>query len=583
MTVSAAGLPRARTWRAGLPRVSALGLLAVVPMGLLVLFVATLIWVSLQAGTVGTPSAIFTIGNYTQLFTDPFVLTVLWNTAQFALSATLFALAIGLPIAWLTERTDLPGKAFVYAIMTIGLLIPGIYTAMGWTFVAHPRIGFVNNWLRGAFGADGPVLDVTTPLGMAFVQGMSMAPLAFILTVQTFGAMNPSLEEAARAHGLSLVRTLRRVTLPLAWPGILAALIYILILALATFDIPAILGLGNRVYMLSTYIYLKTHPQGAGAPEYGITAALGAIMIAVALVLTVWYSQVLRHGHRYQVITGKGYRPTPVRLGRWTLAAWLGIGLYALLAKVVPVLMLAFAAFTPYLVPPTPDNLRLLSMSNYSQIDVGLVMRGLTNTAILVGVVPLAVIFFAFCLSWLIVRSRTRARYALEFGAFLPHALPDVILAVSALLLGLFVVGRVIPIYGTVWLIALVYSLGRMAFATRAFNAALLQIHRELEEAAFVAGLSTFKTAWRIVLPIVRPAVLSVWIWSALLIYRELTVAAFLVSQENITLPAVVWSFWMAGGRNMAAAVTLVMIGMLAPLIVLFWWLGRRSQVAAAQ
>jgi iron(III) transport system permease protein len=151
---------------------------------------------------------------------------------------------------------------------------------------------------------------------------------------------------------------------------------------------------------------------------------------------------------------------------------------------------------------------------------------------------------------------------------------------VSALLLGLFVFARVLPIYGTVWLIGLVYILARMAFATRAFNGALLQVHRELEEAAFVSGLSTVRTAWRVLLPILRPTVLSVWIWSALLIYRELTVAAFLVSQENITLPAVVWSFWMAGGRNMAAAVTLVMIAMLAPLLGVFWWLGRRSQVA---
>jgi iron(III) transport system permease protein len=581
MTIQAAGLPRPRTLHlAGLPRLTPLGVLALLPMALLLLFVVVLLWVSFQTGTIGTASAVYSSSNYAQLLTDPFVLTVLWNTAQFALTATCFALAIGLPVAWLTERTTLPGKALVYAIMTLGLLIPGIYTAMGWTFVAHPRIGFVNTWLRSVFGPDAPILDVTTPLGMAFVQGMSQAPLAFILTVQTFAAMNPSLEEAAKAHGMSLLRTMRRVTLPLAWPGILAALIYILILALATFDIPAILGLGNRVYMLSTYIYLKTHPQGAAAPEHGVTAALGVVMIAVALLLTVWYSQVLRHGHRYQVITGKGYRPTPLRLGRWTLVAWLGIAVYALLSKLMPLAMLAFAAFTPYLVAPTPDNLRLLSLANYRQIDLGLVLRGLTNTAILVGVVPLAVIFFAWCLSWVIVRSRSRLRYALEFGAFLPHALPDVILAVSALLLGLFVLGKVIPIYGSVWLIALVYLLARMAFATRTFNAALLQIHRELEEAAFVAGLSTFKTAWRILLPIVRPAVLSVWIWSALLIYRELTVAAFLVSQENITLPAVVWSFWMAGGRNMAAAVTLVMIGMLAPLIVLFWWLGRRSQVA---
>jgi iron(III) transport system permease protein len=575
----ATGLSRVPALRLRLPRVSPLGVLALLPMGLLLTFVAVLGWVSLQTGIVGTAGAVYTLSNYSALLGDPFVLVVLWNTAQFAVGATCFALAIGLPIAWLTERTSLPGKAAVYAIMTLGLLIPGIYTAMGWTFVAHPRIGFVNNWLRGAFGPDAPVLDVTTPLGMAFVQGLSQAPLAFILTVQTFAAMNPALEEAARAHGMGLVRTMRRVTLPLAWPGILAALIYILTLALATFDVPAILGLGNRVYMLSTYIYLKTHPQGAGLPEHGITAALGVLMIALALLLTVWYSQVLRQGHRYQVITGKGYRPTPLPLGRWTVVAWLGILLYTILSKLTPLAMLAFAAFTPYLVAPTPDNLRLLSLVNYQHLDLGLLARGVTNTAILMAVVPLSVIFFAFCLSWLIVRSRSRLRYALEFGAFLPHALPDVILAVSALLLGLFVFGRVVPIYGTVWLIALVYLLARMAFATRAFNAALLQIHRELEEAALVAGLTTVKTAQRILLPIVRPAVLSVWIWSALLIYRELTVAAFLVSQENITLPAVVWSFWMAGGRNMAAAVTLVMIGILAPLVVAFWWVGRRSQV----
>jgi iron(III) transport system permease protein len=575
-------LERSQPLRLGLPRITALGVLALLPMALLVLFVSVLVWISMQTGIVGTAGAVYSLSNYAALVGDPFVLTVLWNTAQFALGATCFALAIGLPIAWLTERTSLPGKAWVYAIMTLGLLIPGIYTAMGWTFVAHPRIGFINTWLRSILGTDSPVLDVTTPLGMAFVQGMSQAPLAFILTVQMFASMNPTLEEAAKAHGLSLIKTLRKVTLPLAWPGILAALIYILTLALATFDVPAILGLGNRTYMLSTFIYLKTHPQGAGIPEHGITAAMGVFMIVLALLLTLWYSQVLRQGHRYQVITGKGYRPTPLRLGRWTIVAWLGILVYALLSKLMPLAMLAFAAFTPYLVPPTPENLRLLSLSNYQQLDLGLLSRGLTNTAILVGVVPLTVIFFAFCLSWLIVRSRSRLRYALEFGAFLPHALPDVILAVSALLLGLFVLGKVIPIYGTVWLIALVYLLARMAFATRAFNAALLQIHRELEEAAFVAGLSTFKTAWRIILPIVRPAVLSVWIWSALLIYRELTVAAFLVSQENITLPAVVWSFWMAGGRNMAAAVTLVMIGILAPLIVVFWWLGRRSQVTAA-
>lgn len=149
----------------------------------------------------------------------------------------------------------------------------------------------------------------------------------------------------------------------------------------------------------------------------------------------------------------------------------------------------------------------------------------------------------------------------------------------GASLVALFVVGKVVPLYGSVSLIAVVYVIGRFAFATRSFNAALLQVHRELEEAAFVSGLSTVRTAWRVLDPILRPTLLSVWVWTAVLVYRELTVAVFLVEPENVTLSAAIWSFWAAGGRNQAAAVTLVMTAILIPLLVVFWWLGRRSEV----
>jgi iron(III) transport system permease protein len=553
-------------------------------MTVLAVLVGGLVWISVQQGIVGTVAARYTLDNYSALVVDRIFPAVLLNTAVFAFCTTCVALSLGLSVAWLVERSDLPAKAAVYALMSTGVLIPGIYVAMGWTFVAHPRIGFVNTWLQAAFpgGPDPPTLDLTSPLGMGFVQGLSLVPVTFILSVQTFRAMNPSLEEAARVHGMGLWSTLRKVTLPLARPGILAALIYILTIAIATFDIPAVIGMGNRTYVLSTYLFLKSQPLGASAPDYGVTAALGMFMILVAVGLTVWYAQVLRHGHRFQVITGKGYRPALLKLGRWVFAGWALIAVYGLLAELLPLILIAFAAFTPYLVPPTPDALALLGLTNFERLDVGLVVRGLRNTALLVAVVPLVVLGLSFCTSWLVVRSRTRARYALEFGAFLPHALPEVILAVSALLVALFVVGRVLPLYGSVWLIAIVYVVGRLAFATRSFNAALLQVHRELEEAAFVSGLSTLRTARRILLPILRPTVLSVWAWTAVLVYRELTVAVFLVGQESITLPAAIWSFWAAGGRNQAAAVTLVMIGVVVPLLAVFWWFARRGQVRLA-
>ncbi len=415
-------------------------------MAVILVLVIAMFWVSVQKGALGTPGAIYTLANYRDVFSDPFIVDVTVNTAIFTVTATVVALFFGLPIAWLVERTTLPGKTLLYAIMTMGLLIPGIYTAMGWTLIAHARIGIVNRWLVDLFNLDDAPINIATPVGMGFVQGLSLAALAFILTSQMFRAMNPTLEEAARVHGMAYMRIIRRITLPLALPGILAAVIYIFTIGIATFDIPAILGLGNRVYMLSTFIYLKVHPQGAGLPDYGITGVVGAFMIVVAGFLTLWYSQILRQGHRFEVVTGKGYKPALLALGGWSIIAWAFIAIYALISKLLPLLLIAYAALTPYFVPPSLEMMRHLSLTHFQGMDWELVLRGLKNTVILVSVVPLVVVLLAFTISWLIVRSRSRLRYALEFGAFLPQALPEVILAVGALLLSLFVVGTSIPL-----------------------------------------------------------------------------------------------------------------------------------------
>jgi len=428
------------------------------------------------------------------------------------------------------------------------------------------------------FGFSGPPLSIATPIGMGFVQGLSLAALGFILTAQMFRAMNPSLEEAASIHGMGFFTTMRRITLPLAMPAILAAVIYIVVIAIATFDVPAIIGLGSRVYLLSTYIFLKTNPGDEELAQHGITAALGVMMIVVAILLTWWYSRVLRKGDQYGVVTGKGYRPNLIEIGGWSKVAWGFVFLYLIAAKLLPLLLIGYTAFIPYLAPPSAKMFSLMTLEPLlEEIDWGLVMRGMKNTFILVVTVPLVTLLLAFAVSWLIVRSKSRARYLLEFGAFLPHALPEIILAISGLLLALFFLKGIVPLYGSVTLIAIIYVITRISFATRAINSALLQIHKELEEAAHTAGLSAVRTSWRILVPLLRPTLMAVWIWSAILVYRELTVAVFLVGHDNITLPAVIWSYWQAGAINLAAGVTLVMTVLLIPLILLFWWFGRRS------
>jgi iron(III) transport system permease protein len=555
--------------------------LAALPMFVIVVLVGVLISISFQSGIIGTADAKFTLSNYVDLFSDPIIGEALYNTIIFSITATLVSMGIGLPIAWLTERTTMRAKSAVYAIMTLGLLIPGIYTAMGWTFLAHSRIGFLNRWAVEYFSLSEAPINIATPIGMGFVQGLSLAALAFILTAQMFRAMNPSLEEAAKIHGLGFIGTMRRVTLPLAMPAILAAVIYIVVIGIATFDVPAIIGLANRVYMISTYVFEKANPGDEEFSQHGITAALGVIMIGVALLLTWWYSTVLRQGDKYQVVTGKGYRPTLIDIRNWGKVAWTFIILYIIAAKIIPLVLIGYAAFVPYLAPPSAKMFSLMSLDGIMEnMDWDLVVRGLKNTVLLVLIVPAATLILAFSISWLIIRSRSRARYVLEFGAFLPHALPEVILAVAAILLSLFVLKDFVPLYGTLTLIAVVYVITRISFATRAINSALLQIHKELEEAAHVSGLSEIRTSWRILVPLLRPTLMSVWIWSAILVYRELTVAVFLVGHDNITLPAVIWSYWNSGATNLAAAVTLIMTLVLTPLVLMFWWFGRKSMMS---
>ena len=244
----------------------------------------------------------------------------------------------------------LSGETLLLTLMTVGLLIPGFAVAMGWLFLLHPRIGIVNQFLQDMFGfADAP-LSITTITGMGWVQGLNLTPVAFIMTAGAFRAMDPKLEEAAEASGASTARIIWSVTVPLIWPGILAAGIYILTVGLSAFDVPAIIGWSNRIFTFSTYMYLMVSPQ-EGLPRYGLSATFSIIGIVLAAVLGWWYAQVQKRSHQYEVITGKAYQPKIVKLGNRAILAWLFVSIYLFLSKVIPLAMLLWASLLKYFEP----------------------------------------------------------------------------------------------------------------------------------------------------------------------------------------------------------------------------------------
>jgi iron(III) transport system permease protein len=395
-----------------------------------------------------------------------------------------------------------------------------------------------------------------------------------------FRAMEPSLEEAARIHGGNAWIVLRRVTLPLAWPGVLAASIYIFMIGFAAFDVPAIIGWGERLFTFSTYLYLLLNPQDV-LPRYGLAAALSTVVMAIAAFATWFYARMQGRSQRFAVVTGRAYRPKLVSLGRRRVLAWCFLGGYFTLSTILPLALLLWASLLPFFQLPSRQALRTASLAQYLTLPWDLALGALRNTLLLALFVPTVTVAVSIAFSWVVLRSRIRWRAGFDFIAFLPHAVPSIIFAVGALLITLYLIQGAVPIYGTLWILLMVFSIARLSYGTRMTNSGLIQIHSELEEAALLSGASRSTAFRRIVIPLLAPTLLYAWLWIALLVFRELTLAVILTTSGNLTLPIVIWSLWLGGGLGQSSALAAVTLLFMTPVIALYWLVvGRRGVVA---
>jgi iron(III) transport system permease protein len=201
----------------------------------------------------------------------------MWTTLYFSAVTIAVAVPLGFVFAWLVERTDMPYKALAMSLLSIGILFPTFLKAMGWVFLLHPRIGVINIFLMQLFGLAKAPLNIATLTGIGWVQGLTLTPLAYVMISAALKSMNPSLVEAASVHGVSQWRTLVRIELPLIWPALFSAVIWMFTVAIAAFDVPGVIGMANNIFTFSTAIYFMINPN-EGLPRYGLTGAYGTIM-----------------------------------------------------------------------------------------------------------------------------------------------------------------------------------------------------------------------------------------------------------------------------------------------------------------
>ena len=519
--------------------------------------VAMVVLMSLRTGFPGEGGAL-TLQNFVDVYADASTYEVLGNTLLFALGSVAVALLFAIPLSWLLMRTDIPFKKTFYVLLTVGILIPVFLRTIAWILLLSPRIGLLNQWLMQIFALDGPPLNLYNLGGMAFIQGVSFVPGAFFMLSAAYRTMDPTLEEAAYTSGVGKLTTFLRINIPLTLPAIAAVMVYLFMTGIAVFEVPAIIGLPARILVLSALIYTATSPP-TGLPEYGIAGAYGGIMLVAGLALAYFYVRLVKQGKKFTVITGRGYRPREIALGRWKWAAVVFVLLYLSIEVFIPFFILLWTSLVPYLQLPSAAALKTMTLKHYLTIPNYAGTRPFINTFILMIGVPTLAMIISVLVSWAVVRTQVRFRGILDTVAFLPHAIPSILVAVGLAYLGL-AYSDYFPLYGTVFIIMLAHVINWIAYGTRTTNSVMIQVHRELEEAGKVAGASTPRVLWKIVLPLIAAGVLNSWVWIGMLSYREVTMALTLYTRNNVVISTVVWQFWSNGWIPQVSALGVVLI-----------------------
>jgi iron(III) transport system permease protein len=339
------------------------------------------------------------------------------------------------------------------------------------------------------------------------------------------------------------------------------------IVVIESFDIPGLLGFTARVRVLSTAIYWATHSE-VGLPDYGLASALGAMVLLLALLLMWAYHRLTAHQERFATVTGKGYRPRQIDLRSWKLPAVGLCAFYVLIAVLLPFLVLLWTSFQPFYAVPSMDSLSRASFDAYRGIwrDAA-VVRAVWNTTVLALVTAAVTVALAVLVSWFVVRrnrdSSGLARY-LATVSFLPQGVPSIVIGLALI----FVYVRFpIPLYGTLWIIALAMTTRYLAYSSRATTSALMQLHGELEEASQMSGASWLRTLRRITVPLLAPAMVNVFFWVAVHAMQELSMALMLYNPDTVVVSTMIWNMWQ-NGRTSDAAVLGVLLILLSALLL---------------
>ena len=525
-------------------------LILLISIAILVIFVAWPVLLILF-------NAFFVEGKFNSLdfynvLTEPETFQALKNSFVIACMTTVGSVIVGTFFAWLVTRTDLPYKTFMKSLFLVPFMLPSFIGALAWKMLLSPHSGYINKMWMEMFNTTEPLFNIYSYAGIALVEVMYLFPFVFIQVCGALERMDPTLEESARISGAGLLTITRKITIPLVLPSIMSGALLIMLYSMAHFGTVAVLGIEQGIYNIPTLIYEKIHQSAGSFASIRTGTVLATVLIASAA-LIIWTQQkILSRGH-YQIIGGKSFRPMELKLRglRYPLLIFClaYIGFTIVLPTVV--IFLVGGVQTYGLSILDPNN---LSLDNYKYIlfEYDVTRDAIWNSVTLGLAAAFITMLAGVMISYVIVKMKVRGKGILEFLGMLPFSVPGSVIALGVILAWSGAYG--INIYNTVWIILVSYIARYMAFSLKANSAALEQVHDSLMEASRSCGASMWQSLKDIVIPLVRPGMISAFFLIFLPALRELTVSIMLYAPTTRTIGVAIYTLNEDGETVMSTA-----------------------------
>jgi iron(III) transport system permease protein len=501
---------------------------------------------SLTTGKLGAAIG-FTVDNYLRVFGDRDILPMLNNSILYAAGSAALGTGLGALLAWIVARTNTPGKALVELMPLYPILMPPIMKNIAWILLLAPKSGVLNNMLQQYFGITEPVFNAFSMAAMIWVFGVACVPLGYLFLLPVFLSFDPSLEESAYIAGSRPVNTMLKITFPLAVPAFLSAFVLNFLRGLRSFETPVLQGTPGNIKVFVSRVY------DSMALEFntGLATAYSIVLVAMSIITLYFYIRTTRFSERYATITGKGYRVNVIDIGPWKYVTFLAVFLYFLVGIAIPFVVLIVVSMIPYFDYETfmkfPSNAVL---SNYF-----IVMKhpsfisGLYNSLVLSVTIAVVTVLAGIVMAFTIYRTRAMGTKVFEFIGTLPLAFPPLVLSVGLVILFLGT-----PLYNSLWALGLGLFVAYFPYAFRNASGSIVNIHKELDEAAWVHGAKWRHVFFRITLPILKPSVGGALFYIFVEAIRNVDVAVLLTSPGKEYGPVTLFEYFRVGQWAEAAA-----------------------------